>query len=897
MATIDAFGRLDMANVNAVALSASASISGNLYRYSTPGLFQISLLSGNLDLTYDGNNLPNGGTVNAIFSFDGNGGNIDYTVTGLDAAVTSFYDRPGLNAAISHENYWETVLAGATTFSFGATGDILAYGDFVRVNAGQTRSGDRDSFVLNRFSGADAVVLTGDADIVETAATLTGGIDTFLIELSTSSAAVLVGDVNSHTGTVNGGNDTFTYRGSLLAGAVITGDVRQSSGVLNGGNDTFQLFLNAVSPGNLAIWTGDAEIAEGQVNGGTDTMNLNGNFSALEIIEMSVSGDVHEIRPTGFVVGGNDVITFTSQTVTKVAGDAMIMTGGTLQAGDDIITLQSAAGTLIAGDVMSFTGGTLRPGNDIITGSIGDDIIFGESAEPGFPATIGTTVERLGNDVIDGGAGNDILKGQTGNDTLIGGLGNDLIDGGTKIDTVRFDTILASVYVDLMGIAGTDTGGGNVEAIGQGLDQIINVENITGSALNDTLLGNNVTNVLTGGDGADVLNGRGGNDTLIGGLGRDRLVGGPGKDTFVFNNVNELGTQVGTTDLIVGFTAQEVINLAAIDANVLINGNQKFTFQTTPLTGAGQITFVNTANSTIIRGSTDADADPEFLIVLNTVITLTADNFILSPAVSVLAGDAFHQRNEANRHQVFVGKAFGRLADAIEILLAGPLLDGNDHDPAGRQLVREGLWHLLCGGGHDDAVEGRKLRPALVAVADEMGDVVELHRAEAGLGLPRQGAVAFDGEHPPAQPRENRRLIPRSRADLENGMAIGHIQLVGHHADDERLRYGLAAIDGKRQVGIGLIGEAFLHEQVARHRLDRLQHALVAHAALAQRQDDAGDARVRTHGASRTARTASMASTCVRLRCSGVTEIRLLNTAHRSVPTGGLPRSRLKPSQ
>lgn len=49
----------------------------------------------------------------------------------------------------------------------------------------------------------------------------------------------------------------------------------------------------------------------------------------------------------------------------------------------------------------------------------------------------------------------------------------------------------------------------------------------------------------------------------------------------------------------------------------------------TTLTGAGQIAITQTATTTEIRGSTNADPAPEFLIVLNTVITLTADNFIL----------------------------------------------------------------------------------------------------------------------------------------------------------------------------------------------------------------------------------------------------------------------------
>ena len=54
-----------------------------------------------------------------------------------------------------------------------------------------------------------------------------------------------------------------------------------------------------------------------------------------------------------------------------------------------------------------------------------------------------------------------------------------------------------------------------------------------------------------------------------------------------------------------------------------------FTFQTTPLTGAGQVTFTQTANNTIISGSTDGDAAAEFTILVRGLLTFSADDFIL----------------------------------------------------------------------------------------------------------------------------------------------------------------------------------------------------------------------------------------------------------------------------
>ena len=128
-------------------------------------------------------------------------------------------------------------------------------------------------------------------------------------------------------------------------------------------------------------------------------------------------------------------------------------------------------------------------------------------------------------------------------------------------------------------------------------------------------------------------------------------------------------------------------------------------------------------------------------------------------------------------------------------------------------------------------------------------------------------------------------------------MALFQLQAIGHEAHDEGLRDGLAAVDGQRLVGIGLIEKGLLDEEFARYLLDGFQNPHVAHALVSQGHDQGNLAGIGGHGVSSAARTASIASTCVRLRCSGVTEMRLLKAAQRSVPMAGLPRSRLKPSQ
>jgi Ca2+-binding RTX toxin-like protein len=130
-----------------------------------------------------------------------------------------------------------------------------------------------------------------------------------------------------------------------------------------------------------------------------------------------------------------------------------------------------------------------------------------------------------------------------------------------------------------------------------------------------TIIGSNSANVLTGTNGNDVLRGLGGNDTLRGLGGNDLLDGGIGRDTMFG-----------------GF---------GIDANVLVAGNQAFTFVgTSAFTGPGQVnyaveidTILTFTSRTTIFANVDADATPEFILTIPsfTIIPVipTAGDFIL----------------------------------------------------------------------------------------------------------------------------------------------------------------------------------------------------------------------------------------------------------------------------
>jgi Ca2+-binding RTX toxin-like protein len=135
---------------------------------------------------------------------------------------------------------------------------------------------------------------------------------------------------------------------------------------------------------------------------------------------------------------------------------------------------------------------------------------------------------------VDGGAGADLLRGGSGDDTLHGGAGDDLLDGrggadvlagGDGSDTADYASRSTGVRVDV------DTGADDGEP-GEG-DAVVEVENVTTGAGDDTLVGAAGPNLLSGGAGDDTLVGGDGSDTLSGGSGIDSFDAGAGTDTVL----------------------------------------------------------------------------------------------------------------------------------------------------------------------------------------------------------------------------------------------------------------------------------------------------------------------------------------------------------------------------
>jgi Ca2+-binding RTX toxin-like protein len=349
------------------------------------------------------------------------------------------------------------------------------------------------------------------------------------------------------------------------------------------GDDTLQ--------GGLGVDTLDAKAGNDTLDGGWGGDTMSGG-TGDDTYMVDDTGDT-VVETDGEATGTDTVISSVDYTLAANVENLALdngATSGTGNASDNAIAGNDGDNTLLGGGgTDTLTGGA---GNDTVDGGGGNDIIIGGHGEGDdvyiggagvdtvryLSATAGITVDLgsgsatstggndaagIGTDVLSGienvTAGNwndriegneqdNQLEGADGNDVLVGGAGNDSLDGGAGSDTSDYSDRLGAVAVDLGIKAAQDTKGA-------GVDMLRGIENLSGSAYDDTFAGNDLANVLAGGAGNDMLKGNAGADTLDGGAGTDSMFGGAGNDTYQVDastdRVYETATaaRTDTTDL------------------------------------------------------------------------------------------------------------------------------------------------------------------------------------------------------------------------------------------------------------------------------------------------------------------------------------------------------------
>jgi Ca2+-binding RTX toxin-like protein len=182
------------------------------------------------------------------------------------------------------------------------------------------------------------------------------------------------------------------------------------------------------------------------------------------------------------------------------------------------------------------------------TGSRYDDTIIGTNGSNTLDGGGGNDyLYGLGGiDVLLGGAGTDRLYGGDQDDTLVGGIGNDYLNGGNGIDTVSYADadrgggLAINLGDKIQGLTGSLVGQAQTAVVGPSsqreTDNLVDIENATGTQYSDSFDGSSGANVLDGAGGNDFIFGHGGDDTLLGGEGDDLLSGGLGRDQLIGGN-------------------------------------------------------------------------------------------------------------------------------------------------------------------------------------------------------------------------------------------------------------------------------------------------------------------------------------------------------------------------
>ncbi|WP_395682009.1 calcium-binding protein [Inquilinus sp.] len=528
---------------------------------------------------------------------------------------------------------------------------VVAAADAVALHG----NGGNDTLV----GGANAELLDGGADI-DTAsyANSTAGVT---VDLRLSGAQVSAGDANGDTLT---GIENLT--GSALDD-VLQGDAGNNiliggagADALTGGDGLDTADYSASSAGvtvDLSLGAGFGFGGDAQGDTLVDVENLTGSALAdhlygdagVNVLLGGTGDDTLRGGAGGDTLDGGDGSDFANYqgSTAAVAVDLLNHTAsGAFADGDVLINIENLYGSsfddhLSGDDARNIIGGEL--GNDALVGNGGDDSLSGEGGDDSLDGGggndrlvggdgIDAIHGGLGNDSVDAGGDNDQVFGEAGDDNLYGGAGADTLDGGDGNDVLDggagADVLIGGAGIDTAGYTGSAAGVAVNLATGTGAggdaagDTLSGIENAIGSTLAD---------VLTGDAGANTLWGLAGDDVLIGGGGGDLLKAGAGNDRFSYAALSDSAVSGSGKDVIADFSAGDVIDLSAIDADGNpANGDTAFSFGDSGFTGhAGELRVVTAGTTQVVYVDADGDRAPDFAINVLSDHALSASDFVL----------------------------------------------------------------------------------------------------------------------------------------------------------------------------------------------------------------------------------------------------------------------------
>jgi Ca2+-binding RTX toxin-like protein len=426
-------------------------------------------------------------------------------------------------------------------------------------------------------------------------------------------------------------------------------NVNLTTNLASGGHasgDTLISIENVSGSAHFDILTGNGEANTLRGEGSTDWLaglagadHLDGG-EGEDLADYRASAAPVTVNLAGNFGLGGDAAGDTYASIEKVSGSEYgdTLTGSAdnnqldgLGGGDTLAGLQGAD-RIYGGEGIDTADYSLSAGGSIFNG-VTVNLLTGQASGDHAEGDTFISIENLigssQNDVLTGNNEANVLEGRGLADTLAGLGGADTLIGGddTTDDTADYSASPEGVTINL------ET---NVNLFGHAAgDKLIGIEQVLGTKYNDTITGNEDHNFLNGSDGADRLDGGkgrddlfggAGKDTLIGGLDGDTLTGGTESDVFLYNAAAESpfafdgsGNQLfdRIRDFAVGV---DKLDLRLVDANILVAGDQAFTFVEAFSGAAGQLMITDPVGTgdgleqSLLLADLNGDAQADFAI-------------------------------------------------------------------------------------------------------------------------------------------------------------------------------------------------------------------------------------------------------------------------------------------
>jgi Ca2+-binding RTX toxin-like protein len=455
-----------------------------------------------------GNNILNDGDAvgsTLVNTLIGGGGTDIYYVNSTNTSIINTF---GVNSAVF----------SSVSFTLPSSVNFL------------TLTGTADINGTGNFEGGNVIIGNSGNNILSDGESIFGG-DT------------LIGGGGSNTYIVNSVNfidDTGGINGTILSSIHITLDnIPELASIRN---------LTLTGSADLSATGNDF----GQIITGNNGSNILTGGSGDDVFVGSGGND--------FIDGGGGVNT-ASYSNLLVFVDINLLDGFAVYDGtvDQLTNIQNLIGTSFDDTILGDDNNNILSGgagNNFIDGGGGvntisyDDSLFSVNVNlfDGFGVHDDGADQLMNIHNIVGSNFGDQLVGDMNDNTFYAGQGSNFIDGMEGNNTVSYDRSTSSIDVDL-------SAGFVIHDMGA-TDNLMNIQNITGSGFNDTIYGSMDNNIINGGLGDDTIDGGDGVNTVsyasaTSGVTIDLSLinqdtGGAGFDTL-FNIQNVIGSAYGDT--------------------------------------------------------------------------------------------------------------------------------------------------------------------------------------------------------------------------------------------------------------------------------------------------------------------------------------------------------------